>query len=94
MTFGGRFSMQHSLASPNIVREYSFSELLEKTVSEKYFLNQRTTERILNYKDNKLTPLPEDTNSPKQLERTLLNVNSMHKQTQSPQIKHTQQERI
>ena len=57
--------MQHSLASPNIVREYSFSELLEKTVSEKYFLNPNTTRRIMEYRDKQLIPLEAHTKEAK-----------------------------
>ena len=71
--------IRQTSVSPSIEREYSFSELLEDQVSEKYFLSQKTKERILNYKDNRQIPLQEDINKPKQQERTLLNVNSMHK---------------
>ena len=67
------------IISINIEREYSFSELLEGQVSEKYFLSQKAKERILKYKDNRQIPLQEDTSSPRQLDRILLNVNSMHK---------------
>ena len=79
MIFGGKFLMQPTLESHNIEREYSFSELLEDQVSDKYFLNEKMKERILNYKDNKQTQLQGDTNRPKEQERILLNVNSMHK---------------
>ena len=78
MIFGGRFLMRQTLESHNIEREYSFSELLENEVSEKYFLSEKMKERILNYKDNRQIPLQGDTTDLKQQERTLLNVNSMH----------------
>ena len=60
MMSGGRFSMPQTSVSHSIEKEYSFSELLEDQISEKYFLNEKMKERILSYKDNKQIPLQED----------------------------------
>ena len=60
--------------------EYSLSDILEENVPEKFFLSKKTTERLLNYKDNKFTPIHSQQESKlKEQERMLLNVNNMKK---------------
>lgn len=49
-------------------------------MDEKYFLSQAATERILVYKDKQSIPLPHEQEGQQALERTLLKINSMHKE--------------
>ena len=67
---------------PKIESASTLSDILQNPseVGEEFFLSEKVQERILSYRDNKLTPvhLPQDTEQTV-TDRTLLNVNSMHK---------------
>ena len=71
-----RISVSHKTEN-----ECSLSDILEDEVDEKYFLSDEATKRLLSYKDNKQSQIQsrQERNSQMEVERTLLNVNSMHK---------------
>ena len=65
---------------PKIERESTLSDILETEVEEKYFLSQKVVDRLMSYRDNKQIPVPSQQDMKQQeTDRTLLNVNSMHK---------------
>ena len=57
----------------------SLSDILEREVDEKYFLSDKATERLMNYRDQSQTPLRPGPGETERLERTLLKINSRHK---------------
>ena len=62
--------------------EYTLSDILQtpNEIGEEFFLSQSVQNRILSYKDNKQTPVPlQQDMGQTETDRTLLNVNSMHK---------------
>ena len=65
---------------PKIESEYTLSDILEKNVEEKYFLSQKTIDRLMSYKNNKQIPVHSQQDTEQmETEVILLNVNSMHK---------------
>ena len=68
------------IMSRKTARESTLSDILEAEVDEKYFLSQAATERILSYKDKQSIPLPHEQGGQQPPERTLLKINSMHKE--------------
>ena len=73
MTASGNLLIQSGFY-PRIENGSTLSDILEADPAPKYFLSQKTVSRILDYKDNTVTPLPQDTKT--QSERMLLKVNS------------------
>lgn len=55
MAWNGR-CLTANITSPKIVRECSLSDILEESVDERYFLSQRTVNRLMSYKDSKIEP--------------------------------------
>ena len=68
---------------PKIESGYTLSDILEKTVDEKYFLSAQTISRLMSYKDDQLQTVSKQDTKPSETEVTLLRVNSMHKETES-----------
>ena len=67
---------------PQNKRESTLSDILEDEVEDKYFLSQKTVDRLMTYKDNKTIPVHSQQDTTQQeTARTLLNVNSMHKRS-------------
>ena len=69
---------------PKIERDCTLLGILQKPneIGEEYFLSEKAQKRILTYRDNKEIPVPlhKDTDKQTETDRTLLNVNSMHKE--------------
>jgi len=68
---------------PKTENAYTLSDILQppNEVGEEFFLSEKAQKRILTYRDNKEIPVPlhKDTDKQTETDRTLLNVNSMHK---------------
>ena len=80
MICGGAFLTPQTTEYHKIENEFSLSELLEPTVSEKYFLKQVVIDRILSYESLTMEQLQtqsqNDTKTPNLTELTSLKVNS------------------
>ena len=63
---------------PKTVSEFTLSDILETDVDDRYFLSEKTTQRLMSYKNKQQTPLPQDTELTES-DRTLLKINSRHK---------------
>src|SRR5699024_2032730 len=60
--------------------ECSLSDILEEQVDERYFLSEKSMERLMSYKDNQFQPIPSRQGMKEsEMDRTLLKVNSMKK---------------
>src|SRR5699024_9387819 len=58
----------------------SLSDILEENVDEKYYLSEKTIQRLMSYKDNKFLSIHSKPDTTQQVtEVTLLKVNSMKK---------------
>jgi len=78
-TVNGKCLTARITESPKTENALSLSDILEEHPDPKYFLSEQMTARILGYRDTFQTPLPQDTKALRQLERTSVKVNSMHK---------------
>ena len=63
------------LGSPKIGNVSSLSDILEDNVPEKYFLSDRTAQKLICKTNNQQIPLPQDTQQPNPMGRILLKVN-------------------
>src|SRR5659263_231702 len=79
MMSNGRCLILNTLEFHKTGRGCSLLDILEAEVDEKYYLSDKMVKRLMEYKDNTLIPLHQDTKEDKQQDRTLLRVNSMHK---------------
>ena len=63
---------------PKTASEFTLSDILEDEVDDRYFLSEKTTQRLMSYKNKQQTPLQQDTEQTGS-ERTLVKINSIHK---------------
>lgn len=54
MMQNGELSTQKTMTFPKTGRECSLSDVLEEEVSERYFLSEQATKRLLSYKDSEI----------------------------------------
>jgi hypothetical protein len=79
----GRFLTANISESPRIGKECSLSDILEDRVDEKYFLSQKTVDRLMSYRDNIIQTLSlEEDQTDRAKEVSLLKVQSLHKKPQ------------
>ena len=75
MTLNGRLSTQKILESRRIGKECTLSDILESTVESKYYLSQKTVDKLISWESKSIQPLsPQDMETHYQTERTSLKV--------------------
>ena len=79
MMWNGKCLTQKISEFPKVAKGCLLSDILEEQVDETYFLSEELSNKLMNLKDSKLTPLQQDIHQVKAQERMCLRVNSRKK---------------